>query len=225
MKTNVLLPLLGYGSVSSSRFLEATEKFFGGISGQVGVSTSSSSPLSISRTFLALHDVKNLLEKFSSGESVSAQAQGGSLTSNCHHLIRLLTFARSVVRVAELNCELGPARANATPPAWVVCATMKSLPQQRRRAVEASAAFAAICSLALEHANFWSGYRHLFLKALLKAPSVAAPELVRPGRARAPSLSSWDEAAAEAGSGILSTSAGSSSKRGERQRVAKRREP
>ena len=197
VKTNAILPLTGYGGVDASSYTQAIEKYYSNVTSATGVTTSSTSQTQIPRLFLVLHDIKILLELLASGSSVSEVSQGGSITSNSAHLLRLLCFARNMSSMAELGGEPGPARAKSLPSAFVVNASLKVT--SKISSLTTAASFAAVCSLAFESSEFWATYKVLFLKSFVKGARSADTSTFSTshsnngarGRKRSNSLSTW----------------------------------
>jgi hypothetical protein len=159
VKTNCLLPLKGYGMVNEVQYVESIEKFYSNVGTATGISPASSS--SLSRTFLAIHDIKSLTELLVSGDSMSEGSEGGSITSNCLHLLRLFGFARGVASVAELNGEPEAHRAKATAAAFAI---IGSLNRPNEQNLVNGAPFALVSALLFENKNFWADHAKVFCR-------------------------------------------------------------
>jgi len=177
----------GYGQVKEVEYIQSLEKFYSNVASTTGINSSPSSQ--VSRTFLALHDVKSLVELLVGGDSVSESSEGGSVLSNSTHLLRLLGFARGASNIAELNGEPGPQRAKSTAPAFAVLGSLAN--KGNDAALSNGAPFSTVAALLFEGSSFWDDYSKVFCKFLAKDRGVAA-QPVTTGRKRSNSLSAWE---------------------------------
>ena len=92
---------------------------------------------------------------------MSEGSEGGSVTSNCLHLLRLLSFARGVASLASLNGEPEGHRAAATAAAFAVVGSLNKPNEQN---LVNAAPFAIVCALLFENKNFWADHAKIFCR-------------------------------------------------------------